>query len=216
MEKGDVLAVARIAAIKAVKKTSDLIPLAHPGVPIEGCLVYVEPVDSAAQSERSTPLSEEDKKTEEALQLFEPIGLYGGVRIAVQVETTAKTGVEMEALTGVVGAALSVVDMCKAVDQGCVIDDVKVAGKKGGRGGKMGIWRKRPDDEGLKGLESRSKETDGIIVGTGTAHPVEAALKAQLEQKREEEEKVAAQADIDSVRKTKKWKKWTSGDVYSI
>ena len=148
LKKGDVLAVARIAAIQAVKKTSDVIPLAHGGVPVEGCIVRVQPVGlsrSDTQPQNIGASLGEDNTMEESLQLSEPIGMYGGVRISVQVETTAKTGVEMEALTGVVGATLTVVDMCKGVDKGCVIDDVRVVGKKGGRSGGMGIWREEPD-----------------------------------------------------------------------
>ena len=102
----------------------------------------VEPVGqshSALQSGNAFS-SREGQSVEEASRLSEPIGLYGGVRISVQVETTAKTGVEMEALTGVVGAALTVVDMCKGVDKGCVVDEVKVVGKKGGRSGGLGVW----------------------------------------------------------------------------
>lgn len=149
IKKGDVLAVARIAAVQAVKKTSDLIPLAHGGVPVEGCLVRVEPVGLSSPDTQSTnpTSSSEGQSIEETSQLSEPIGMYGGVRISVQVETTAKTGVEMEALTGVVGAALTVVDMCKAVDKGCVIEDVRVTGKKGGRSGGLGIWREFPKGE---------------------------------------------------------------------
>ena len=148
VKKGDVLAVARIAAIQAVKRTSDLIPLAHGGVPVEGCIVRLEPVglcDNDTRPEESLSPSEE-RRIEEASQLSKPIGMYGGVRISVQVETTAKTGVEMEALTGVVGAALTVVDMCKGVDKGCVIEDIRVVGKKGGRSGGLGIWREGLDD----------------------------------------------------------------------
>ena len=142
IKKGDVLAVARIAAIQAVKKTSDLIPLAHNGVPVEGCIVHVEPADAC-----KWPVLWEDLMIHQPLRLSEPIGRYGGVRISVQVETTAKTGVEMEALTGVMGAALTVVDMCKGVDKGCVITGVKVAGKKGGRSGGLGIWKEKPDEK---------------------------------------------------------------------
>ena len=144
--------MARIAAVQAVKKTSDLIPLAHGGVPVEGCIVRLEPVglcNNDARPDKSISPSEE-RRIEEASQLSKPIGLYGGVRISVRVETTAKTGVEMEALTGVVGAALTVVDMCKGVDKGCVIDDVRVVGKKGGRSGGLGIWRR----EGLDNVSA--------------------------------------------------------------
>ncbi|KAL9069186.1 MAG: hypothetical protein Q9161_005709 [Pseudevernia consocians] len=156
IKKGDVLAVARIAAVQAVKKTSDFIPLAHGGVPVEGCIVRVEPVgfsDFDTQPENSTNWLWEGRRVDEPSRLSEPIGMYGGVRISVQVETTAKTGVEMEALTGVVGAALTVVDMCKGVDKGCVIDDVRVVGKKGGRNGGWGIWREDPD----QGLDDQNR-----------------------------------------------------------
>lgn len=146
IKKGDVLAVARIAAVQGVKKTSDFIPLAHGGVPVEGCIVRVEPVGlSNVGTQPDKPISEcEEQRIEEISQLSKPIGMYGGVRISVQVETTAKTGVEMEGLTGVMGAALTVVDMCKGVDKGCVIDDVRVIGKKGGRSGGLGLWREGP------------------------------------------------------------------------
>lgn len=142
------LAVARIAAIQAVKKTSDFIPLAHGGLPVEGCVVAVEPVNHLKPSTRRkdvTSVREKDR-IEEALQLFSPLKKHGGVRISVQVETTAKTGVEMEALTGVMGAALTIVDMCKGVDKECVIGGVRVAGKKGGRSGGWGIWG-NPDED---------------------------------------------------------------------
>jgi len=142
LKKGDVLAVARVAGIQAVKNTSTIIPLAHPGVPVEGCLVRVKPVD-ASQSENSD----------------DPIGDFGGVRISVSVETTAKTGVEMEALAGVMGAALTVVDMCKGLDKSCEIGGVKVVGKRGGRSGDWGVWEEKDGDveeaelEDRKGLE---------------------------------------------------------------
>lgn len=149
IKKGDVLAVARIAAIQAVKKTSDFIPLAHGGVPVEGCIVRIEPVGfSWPHTQPKDPTSvRKDESTEEALQLFRPLVKHGGVRISVQVETTAKTGVEMEALTGVMGAALTIVDMCKGVDKECTIAGVRVVGKKGGRSGGLGIWREEPDEE---------------------------------------------------------------------
>lgn len=82
----------------------------------------------------------EAQQIAEAQSLTTPIGEFGGVRISVDVETTAKTGVEMEALTGVVGAALTVVDICKSVDKGCVIEGVEIIGKKGGRSGGWGVW----------------------------------------------------------------------------
>ena len=152
LKKGDVLAVSRVAGLQAVKKTSDIIPLAHSGLPVEGIIVMVQPVNSLSSSrtaaqEQTIDTNVEDSSGEDPgatihqlANLHRPIGDHGGIRIAAQVETTAKTGVEMEALTGVMGAALTVVDMIKSVDKGVSIEEVKVIGKKGGRSGGWGVW----------------------------------------------------------------------------
>lgn len=145
VQKGDVLAVARVAAIMAVKKTSDIIPLTHGGVGVEGCIVDVELADGTNHSTGEVQQADSqillDSKDEAAAKrLSQPIGLHGGIRIAVSVSTTAKTGAEMEALTGVVGAALSVVDMCKAVDRHLRIEAVEVVGKSGGKSGDWGVF----------------------------------------------------------------------------
>ena len=105
--KGDVLGVARLAGIMAAKRTSDLIPLCHP-LP----LTAVE-VDLAADAEADA------------------------VHITATVRTTGRTGVEMEALTAVSVAALTVYDMCKAVDRGMVVETVRLKHKSGG---KSGTW----------------------------------------------------------------------------
>lgn len=138
LQKGDVLAVARVAAIMAVKNTSAIIPLAHSGVGVEACVVDLELVDAISSKNMNTQAPE--SKEEAAKQLCERIGDYGGVRIAVSVSTTAKTGVEMEALTGVVGAGLTVVDMCKAVDRHIKLEGVEAVGKMGGRSGGWGVF----------------------------------------------------------------------------
>lgn len=104
-KKGDVLGVARIAAIMAAKRTSDLIPLCHP---LALTHVAVEFEIDAAQS---------------------------GVRCTARVETSGKTGVEMEALTAVQIGLLTVYDMCKAVDRGMIITGVRVLEKHGGKSG---------------------------------------------------------------------------------
>lgn len=104
-KKGDVLGVARIAAIMAAKKTSDIIPLCHPLM-----LTSVQ-VD------------------------FRPDEARGLVEIEVEVETRGKTGVEMEALTAVSAAALTIYDMVKAVDRGMVIGEIRLEEKRGGRSG---------------------------------------------------------------------------------
>ena len=103
LPKGDVLAVARVAAIQAAKRTPDLIPLCHP-LPLSSVRVDLEVVDE-------------------------------GVRLEVAVRTTSRTGVEMEALTGVSVGALAVVDMTKAVDKHARITDIRVVAKSGGRSG---------------------------------------------------------------------------------
>jgi cyclic pyranopterin phosphate synthase len=106
--KGDVFAAARIAGIMAAKRCGDLIPLCHP-LPIESVEVGVEvpPVDARAT---------------------EPARL----KITATARITAKTGVEMEALTAVTVAALTIYDMCKAVDKTMVIDGVRLVSKTGG------------------------------------------------------------------------------------
>lgn len=104
-KKGDVLGVARIAAIQAAKRTSELIPLCHP-LPITRVAVDFE-LDAAASR----------------------------VRCSAQVETLGRTGVEMEALTAVQIGLLTIYDMCKAADRGMVIDGVRVLEKRGGKSG---------------------------------------------------------------------------------
>lgn len=149
LNKGDVLAVARVAAIMAVKKTSDIIPLAHGGIGVEACVVDVELVDPVGLDIEKVPATAKaptelalgaERKEQAAKQLSVSIGAYGGVRIAVSVSTTAKTGVEMEALTGVVGAGLTIIDMCKAVDRHLKLEGVEVIGKIGGKSGAWGVF----------------------------------------------------------------------------
>ena len=108
-KKGDVLGVARIAAIMAAKKTSEIIPLCHPLM-----LTSIE-VD------------------------FQPNEADSVVEIEARVETRGQTGVEMEALTAVSAAALTIYDMVKAVDRGMIIDEIRLEQKSGGRSGE---WRR--------------------------------------------------------------------------
>jgi cyclic pyranopterin phosphate synthase len=108
--KGDVLGVARIAAIQAAKRTSDIIPLCHP-LRLTGVDVDLRVANNA-------------------------------VYIMATVRAFDRSGVEMEALAAVTAAALTVYDMCKAIDRGMVISDVRLDEK---RGGKSGTWqRERP------------------------------------------------------------------------
>ncbi len=108
--KGDVFETARLAGIMAAKRTCEFIPLCHP-LNISSVLVEFKP----------------DKKENK-------------VDIEAKVKCTGQTGVEMEALTAVSVAALTVYDMCKAVDRGMVISDIMLIEK---RGGKSGIWKRQ-------------------------------------------------------------------------
>ncbi|HEY7552372.1 MAG TPA: cyclic pyranopterin monophosphate synthase MoaC [Hyphomicrobiaceae bacterium] len=104
-KKGDVLAAARIAGIMAAKKTHELIPLCH-------------------------PLS----LTKVAME-FEPCAEPAGIRVAAEVKVAGSTGVEMEALTAVSVACLTIYDMLKAADKAMRIDGVRLLEKSGGRSG---------------------------------------------------------------------------------
>lgn len=108
--KGDVLAVARVAGIQALKRTAELIPLCHP--------VRVTGVDLELSVAQRSP---------------------AGVSIRAEVRAFDRTGVEMEALTAVSAAALTVYDMCKAVDRGMRIGPIQLDEKRGGR---SGTWRR--------------------------------------------------------------------------
>ena len=104
-KKGDVLGVARIAAIQTAKRAGDLIPLCHP--------LSLTRVDAEFDLEKDRP----------------------AIRLVVTVETTGRTGVEMEALAAVSVGLLTIYDMCKAVDRGMTMEDIKLLEKSGGRSG---------------------------------------------------------------------------------
>jgi cyclic pyranopterin phosphate synthase len=103
--KGDVLGVARIAAIQAAKRTADLIPLAHP-IPITRVAAEFADADDPP-----------------------------AVALTVTVETVGRTGVEMEALTAVAVGLLTIYDMCKAADRGMRIESIRLVEKTGGKSG---------------------------------------------------------------------------------
>ncbi len=105
VKKGDVLGVARVAGIMAVKRTSDLIPMCHP-LPLTGCSVDFE-ID------------------EENLE----------IKAICTAKTDSKTGVEMEALTGVQVALLTIYDMCKAIDKRMEMNEIHLEKKSGGKSG---------------------------------------------------------------------------------
>ncbi len=110
LKKGDALVTARIAGIMAAKRTHELVPLCHP-LPI-------------------THVDVELRLSEEA-----PEGFGGAIEIRARVRCSAATGVEMEALTAVSVAALTVYDMAKAVDRGMRLSDIRLREKRGGRSG---------------------------------------------------------------------------------
>jgi cyclic pyranopterin phosphate synthase len=101
-----VFGVARIAGIQAAKRTSDWIPLCHP-LPIESLEVH-----------------------------FEPIEELPAIEVEARVRVSGKTGVEMEALVCVSAAALAIYDMCKSIDRGMVIDEIRLVRKSGGESGR--------------------------------------------------------------------------------
>ena len=105
MAKGDVLSVAQLAGIMAAKRTPDLIPLCHP------LLIGDVGIEFNIDEKEST------------------------VEITATVESTGKTGVEMEALTATAVAALTIYDMCKAVDRGMKIENIRLIRKSGGKSG---------------------------------------------------------------------------------
>ena len=107
MKKGDVLTIAQLAGIMGAKKTSELIPLCHP-LPLDKVEVELELDDAECR-----------------------------IDVTATARTTARTGVEMEALTAVTVAALTLYDMCKSVDRGMRIEAVCLVEKRGGRSGEI-------------------------------------------------------------------------------
>lgn len=110
MKKGDVLTTAQLAGVMAAKRTSDLIPLCHP--------LSLSYIDVRLQLDESLP----------------------GVRITAEVRNTGKTGVEMEALTAVSVAALTIYDMAKAVEKTMTIQNIRLLEKHGGVSGDVINW----------------------------------------------------------------------------
>ena len=118
VKKGDVLAIAQVAGVMGAKKTSDLVPLCHP-LPITG-------VDLSFELDREA----------------------SAVEIEASARVVGKTGVEMEALAAVAVAALTVYDMCKAVDKDMVIDGIRLVHKVGGKSGEYRRDGERGRDDG--------------------------------------------------------------------
>lgn len=121
MKKGDVLAVAQVAGIMGAKKTSELIPMCHP--------LFLTGIDI---NFKENPVPDDD-------------GLVS-IDVEARVQTTGQTGVEMEALTAVTTALLTIYDMCKAVDKGMTFENIGLLYKAGGKSGEF--KRERMKDEG--------------------------------------------------------------------
>jgi cyclic pyranopterin monophosphate synthase len=135
--KGDVLGVAELAGVMGAKRTSELVPLCHP-LPLTDLVVSVTPDRTA-----------------------------GGLRIRAEAATTGPTGVEMEALTAVSVAALTVYDMVKGVERDAEISGIHLVSKSGG---KSGDWRRpasgeRDEDDGARRGPARGARGAGRIVG---------------------------------------------------
>ena len=137
LKKGDAIAVARIGGIQAAKRTSELIPLAHPGLGIEHVSVSIQPFPGAANTSASAalPPSQPENPDLPIPAQVTSLAPEGGVFITASVSCTAKTGVEMEALTAASVAALTMYDMLKGVDKGMRMGEGRVVAKAGGRGG---------------------------------------------------------------------------------
>ena len=126
--KGDVLGAARLAAIMAAKKTADLVPLCHP-LPLAAVAVD-----------------------------FETVAEPPAVVCRARVETHAKTGVEMEALTAVQIALLTIYDMCKSAERGMTISDVRLLEKAGGR---SGHWHREAEPHSAASHDTEQASGDG-------------------------------------------------------
>jgi len=129
LPKGDVIAAARLAGIMAAKRTHELIPLCHP--------LALNAVEVDIEKDGALP----------------------GLRVLAEARLRGRTGVEMEALVAAAVAALTVYDMCKAVDRGMEVRQVRLLEKSGGRSGE---WRRGADDEG----------TTSDVAGAPSAGPV--------------------------------------------
>jgi cyclic pyranopterin monophosphate synthase len=147
LPKGDVLAVARVAGIMAAKRTSELVPLCHPLA-----LTHVDITFSMAEDEPR-------------------------LDIECNTRTEDRTGVEMEALTGATVAAITIYDMCKAVDRGMIIGDVRLLEKTGGKEDYVRAGE-AVDGAAASATTREDATSDGTAAGTatGTAAPTETGL----------------------------------------
>ena len=154
-KKGDVLACARVAGIMAIKRTSDIIPMCHPLL-ITKSKCDIEPIAPAGTPAEDVPEGWAPARSDGQV----------GFHVLVTAGVTGKTGIEMEALTGASAACLTIYDMCKAVDRGMEIVDVRLLHKEGGR---SGVW----DRAERQAAAAEATAGDGIAP---VAAPAPAAL----------------------------------------
>jgi molybdenum cofactor biosynthesis protein MoaC len=171
-KKGDVLGIARIAGIMAAKRTSDIIPLCHPLALTKAEVdVYLVP------GTRTSSVWHGHSRL---------------VAIQALVECVGPTGVEMEALMAVQGAALTVVDMCKALDRGLTIDWAYVVYKAGGRSGVYvdGKWKYEVGREKFGPLDGRLVDgvgnADVLVRGRALSEMTKTGRKSKTEVRKEE------------------------------
>lgn len=148
-QKGDVLACARVAGIMASKRTSDLIPMCHP-LMITKSKVDILPIAPAGVAREGWAPAREDGRV--------------GFRVRATCGVTGVTGIEMEALTAASVACLTIYDMCKAVDRGMEVVDVRLLRKEGGR---SGLWERR--GQGALEASESVAAADGPVVQTAGA-----------------------------------------------
>ena len=140
--KGDVLGVARLAGIMATKRTSELIPLCHP-LPLTKCEV------NFSLHESTSDKFFEYISTDDRVGLSTKGNTYY-IEATCLVKTDGRTGVEMEALTGVQVTLLTIYDMCKAIDKGMVISNVHLVSKSGGKSGAFKWNEALTQEEGVE------------------------------------------------------------------
>ena len=188
-KKGDVLACARVAGIMASKRTSDLIPMCHP-LMITKSKVDIEPIPAQGDGARA------DGRV--------------GFRVTSTLGVTGVTGIEMEALTATSVACLTIYDMCKAVDRGMEIVDVRLLHKEGGR---SGVWERaeQTDASAVAPATDTAPATDAAPDSAETADPVEPEPASPLPGGPGAKAAAPAIADTRIPARPRWWKRSSSG-----
>lgn len=166
-KKGDVLACARVAGIMAAKRTSDIIPMCHPLI-ITKAKVDITPIAAPGERDGADALSEGWAAPRADGRV--------GFQVTATCGVTGVTGIEMEALTAASAACLTIYDMCKAVDRGMEIVDVRLLRKEGGR---SGLWeRAEAAVERTEAADASVPAADGAEAAACDSAPSEAPIAA--------------------------------------